>query len=77
MLFERIAFETADLRSMILVMSDWEGRVSDRGGLRRDFRVTVMLVGGEEVDVEASRRRMGLEVRGRVYWEWFTKWLDQ
>lgn len=67
-LFARIAFETADFRSMMLVESDWEGRVSERGGLRRDFRVTVMLLGGEDVDVEASRRRIGFEVRGRVYW---------
>ena len=52
----------------MLVPRSWEGSVSDRGGLRVDFRVMVIWVGGEGGEVDAVRGSMGWEVRGRVYY---------
>lgn len=54
---------------MMLVEGDCEGRVRLTGGERRDFRIIVKVEGvggGWEL---GSRRRMGWEVRGRVYCE--------
>lgn len=68
MLFALTSLAMADFRSMMLVEGDCEGRVRLMGGERRDLRVMVRVagvLGGREV---GSRRRMGWEVRGRVYW---------
>lgn len=53
----------------MLVDGDCEGIVRLMGGERKDLRVMVMvlLVGGGWA--VGSRRRMGWEVRGRVYWK--------
>lgn len=52
----------------MLVPRSCEGSVSDRGGLRVDLRVTVIVLGEVGGEVDAERGRMGCEVRGRVYY---------
>lgn len=52
----------------MLVLSSCEGKVRERGGLRRDLRVTVIVLGPVVGLEKAERGRMGSEVRGRVYW---------
>ena len=51
----------------MLVLRSWDGRVRDKGGLRVDFKVMVIFVGGWGGEVDGLGGSMGWEVRGRVY----------
>ena len=68
MVFAPIFSATVCLRSRILVESGCAGRVTSRGGLRKDLRETLTAGSepgaGEEV---AVGRFIGVGIRGRVY----------